>query len=87
MKKFIIALAAVAALSTSAFANSNFGGSDHSDGLNTGYASDTDVSSLPLINKNKLHTVYAQSVGNSDEGAIGYLTKNSASGPTTFTQQ
>ena len=87
MKKFIIALAALAAISTSAFADGGFSGSDHPDGLNRGFAFDNDVTSLPLIKKSKLHTTYVQSGGFADQGDVGYLTKNTISGANTFSQQ
>ena len=86
MKKFIIALAAVAAFSTTAFADNGFTGSSPSNGSGFGNASNEELPYLPLIKKGKLHRLYVQSSGSGDQGAIGYLSKDTNSGASSFAQ-
>ena len=86
MKKFIITLAAVAALSTAAFADNGFTASTSSHGSSFGNASSEDLPNLPLIKTGKLHRLYVQNIGSGDQGTLGYFSKNTDSGERSFAQ-
>ena len=75
MKKIVITLAALATISTAAFAD-GFNGSTLSKGSSVDNSTLTDSTDLNIVKKTKLYKSDVQSTGNTQEDGIGYLSKD-----------